>query len=138
MQHRIRKENDLNHEKWIGIGGKFEDRETPEECVRREITEETGLTVGSLRYRGIITFLSDRWEGEYMHLFTTDDYTGDPYPECNEGTHVWVRKEEVCSLPIWEGDKLFFRLLDSDAGFFTMKLVYEGDELVAHEETVYG
>ena len=137
MQHRVKKENDLNHEKWVGVGGKFEEGETPEECVCRETLEETGLTLTSLRYRGIITFLSDRWEGEHMHLFTADAFTGTLLLDCPEGELVWVPKEEVLSLPIWEGDRLFFRLLFEDAGFFTMKLTYRGDELVGHEERIY-
>ncbi|MBO4411421.1 MAG: 8-oxo-dGTP diphosphatase [Lachnospiraceae bacterium] len=138
MQHRVKKKNDLNQDKWIGVGGKFEGQETPEECVLREALEETGLTLTSYRYRGLVTFLSDRWEGEYMHLFTADGFTGELLEDCPEGELVWVPKDEVCSLPIWEGDRLFFELLEKDTGFFTMKLVYEGDRLAAHEERIYG
>ena len=103
LQHRIKKKNDLNHEKWIGVGGKFEENETPEECVRREVLEETGLTLRSLRYRGIITFLSNEYEGEYMHLFTSDSFSGTLKKECHEGTHEFVPFGEIESLPIWEG-----------------------------------
>lgn len=138
MQHRVKKKNDLNHEKWVGVGGKFEEGETPEECVLREAEEETGLKLDSLSYRGIITFLSDRWEGEYMHLFTSDRFHGELSSDCSEGDLVWVKKEDVFALPIWEGDKLFLSRILSDGAFFTMKLVYEGDRLVGSEEHEYG
>ena len=138
MLHRTKKENDLNHDKWIGVGGKFEPDEAPEDCMLREAREETGLTLTRWRYRGIVTFLSDTYETEYMHLFTADGFTGELLEDCPEGELVWVPKDEVCSLPIWEGDRLFFELLEKDAGFFTIKLVYEGDRLAAHEERIYG
>lgn len=130
MLHRTRKENDINRDKWIGIGGRFEDGESPEDCVLREAKEETGLTLTSLRFRGIVTFVSDRWETEYMHLFTADDYTGRT-AECEEGDLEWVPKEKVRNLPTWEGDRIFLRLLDEDAPFFSLKLVYEGERLKA-------
>lgn len=130
MLHRTRKENDINRDKWIGIGGRFEDGESPEDCVLREAKEETGLTLTSLRFRGIVTFVSDRWETEYMHLFTADDYTGRT-AECEEGDLEWVPKEKVRDLPTWEGDRIFLRLLDEDAPFFSLKLVYEGERLKA-------
>ena len=129
MLHRIKKVNDLNQDKWIGVGGGFEQDESPEECLLREVREETGLTLTRWRYRAIITFVSDRWETEYMHLFTADRYTGEMI-DCDEGVLEWVRKDAVEDLPIWEGDKLFFRLLAEDAPFFSMKLCYEGDKLV--------
>ena len=138
MQHRVKKENDLNHEKRVGVGGKFEGEESPEECVLRETLEETGLTLTSYRYRAVITFISNQWEGEHMHLFTADGFTGELLPDCPEGELVWVPKEEVDRLPIWEGDRLFFDYLKNDVGFFTMKLVYQGEELVHHEERIYG
>lgn len=128
MLHRVKKENDANHDKWIGIGGKFEENESPEECITREAKEETGLTLLNLRYRGIVTFVSDEWEGEYMHLFTSDSWEGE-LAECNEGDLEWIGKEELLSLPIWEGDRIFLRLLDSDEPFFSLKLRYEGDKL---------
>ena len=130
MLHRTKKENDINRDKWIGIGGRFEDGESPEDCVLREAKEETGLTLTSLRFRGIVTFVSDRWETEYMHLFTADDYTG-RVAECEEGDLEWVPKEKVRDLPTWEGDRIFLRLLDEDAPFFSLKLVYEGERLKA-------
>lgn len=139
MLHRIKKANDLNHDKWVGIGGKFELNETPEECLLREVFEETGLTLTSYRFRGIVTFLSDEWGSEYMHLFTADAFCGEMLDSdaCNEGELVWVPKQEVFSLPIWEGDKIFFRLLEQDQGFFTLKLRYEGDELKEYQMQIY-
>lgn len=128
MLHRIKKENDLNYDKWIGVGGKFEPDETPEECLLREVREETGLTLTKYRFRGIVTFLSDEWEGEYMHLFTADEYSGE-LTECKEGDLVWVPKTQIQDLHLWEGDKIFFRLLDEDRNFFSLKLRYEGDKL---------
>ena len=129
MLHRTKKENDCNHDKWIGIGGKFEDGESPEECMLRETHEETGLTLTDWRYRGIVTFVSDRWETEYMHLFTASGFTGTP-KECDEGELAWIGKEELLRLPIWEGDKIFLRLLDTSEPFFSLKLRYEGETLV--------
>lgn len=128
MLHRVKKENDLNHDKWIGVGGKFEPDETPEECLLREVKEETGLTLTKYRFRGIITFLSDEWEGEYMHLFTAEEYSGE-LTECNEGNLVWVPKAQIQNLHLWEGDKIFFRLLEENRSFFSLKLRYEGDRL---------
>ena len=129
MLHRIKKENDLNHDKWVGVGGKFEDKESPEECVIRETLEETGLTLTSFDYRGIVTFVSDVWETEYMHLFIGKEYEGE-IKECDEGVLEWVPKEEVKNLPLWEGDKIFFDLLEKEIPFFSLKLEYKGDELV--------
>lgn len=129
MLHRIKKENDLNHDKWVGVGGKFEDKESPEECVIRETLEETGLTLTSFDYRGIVTFVSDEWETEYMHLFIGKEYEGE-IKECDEGVLEWVPKEEVKNLPLWEGDKIFFDLLEKEIPFFSLKLEYKGDKLV--------
>lgn len=139
MLHRVKKENDLNHDKWVGIGGKFEENETPEECLLREVYEETGLTLTSYHFRGIVTFISDEWGGEYMHLYTADGFTGELIaPDaCSEGELVWIPKQEVLDLPIWEGDKIFFRLLDEQQGFFSLKLRYEGDVLVEHQVQIY-
>jgi len=128
MLHRTKKEHDLNHDKWIGVGGKFEDGEAPEDCMLREAREETGLTLTRWRYRGLVTFVSDQWETEYMHLFTADQWTGEPR-ECDEGELAWIQKERLLALPLWEGDKLFLRLLDSDEPFFSLKLRYEGEHL---------
>ena len=128
LLHRVKKENDLNHDKWIGIGGKFEEGESPEECLLREAWEETGLTLTDYRYRGIVTFVSNEWEGEYMHLYTATGWTG-ALKECNEGVLEWVSREKMKALPQWEGDKIFLRLLEEEAPFFSLKLSYEGDRL---------
>ena len=128
MLHRVKKENDCNHDKWIGVGGKFEDGESPEECVLRETLEETGLTLTDWRYRGIVTFVSDRWETEYMHLFTATGWTGQLH-ECDEGVLEWVSREQFRELPQWEGDRIFLRLIEEDAPFFSLKLRYEGEHL---------
>ena len=134
MLHRIKKENDLNKDKWVGVGGKFEPGETPEECLLREVKEETGLTLTSYKFRAIITFISDEWGVEYMHLFTADGYEGelpeDKMRDCDEGELVWVPKNEIENLRLWEGDKIFFRLLEERDDFFSLKLRYEGDNLV--------
>lgn len=129
MLHRVKKENDENHDKWIGIGGKFENGESPDECMLREMREETGLTALSWRARGIVTFVSDEWGTEYMHLFTCDRFSG-AVKDCDEGVLEWVDKSRLLSLPIWEGDKIFLRLLDEEAPFFLLKLCYKGDELI--------
>ena len=128
MLHRIKKKHDLNQDKWIGIGGKFEDGESPEDCLLREAREETGLTLTDYRYRGIVTFVSDRWETEYMHLFTATGWTGTPHP-CDEGELQWIKKAQLRALPMWEGDKIFLKLLEEDAPFFSLKLRYEGEHL---------
>ncbi len=129
MLHRVKKENDLNRDKWIGVGGKFEDKESPEECVLREAKEETGLTLTDYRYRGIVTFVSNEWPTEYMHLFTAHGFTGELI-ECDEGTLEWIDKKKLLELTLWEGDKIFLRLLDTEEPFFSLKLQYEGDTLV--------
>jgi len=129
MLHRIKKENDLNHDKWIGIGGKFEDKESPEDCLLREAREETGLTLTDYRYRGIVTFVSDLYPTEYMHLFTADGYTGQ-IKECDEGVLEWIPKEKLLEIPHWEGDEIFLDLIDRDVPFFSLKLRYQGDTLV--------
>lgn len=128
MLHRVKKENDCNRDKWIGVGGKFEDGESPEECVLRETLEETGLTLTDWRYRGIVTFVSDRWETEYMHLFTATGWTGRLH-ECDEGVLEWVSREQFRGLPQWEGDRIFLRLIEEVAPFFSLKLRYEGEHL---------
>ena len=136
MLHRVSKDNDINKDKWVGIGGHFEEGESPQECLLRETMEETGLRLTSYRFRGLITFVSDEWGTEYMCLFTADEFEGSVLDadgnmrECDEGTLCWVPKDEVYSLNIWEGDKVFFRLLEERQDFFTLKLRYEGDKLV--------
>ena len=132
MLHRVKKKNDVNHDKWIGVGGKLEEGESPFDCARREILEECGIAVKDLRYRGIVTFVSDEYGTEYMHLFTATDYEGEIRSDCDEGNLEWVKKDTVSSLPIWEGDKIFFRLLDTEDRFFSLKLVYKGETLVDH------
>lgn len=128
MLHRIKKEHDVNKDKWIGIGGKFEKDETPEECLLREAKEETGLTLTSFRLRGIVTFLCDHWETEYMFLYTADGYEGE-MTSCSEGELEWVSKKELDRLNLWEGDKIFFRLLEENRPFFSLKVKYEGEVL---------
>ena len=127
LLHRVKKKNDLNQDKWIGVGGKFEDKESPEDCLLREVKEETGLTLTRYRYRGIVTFVSAVWETELMHLFTADGFVGE-LRECDEGTLEWVDDALVPSLPTWEGDRLFLELLAQDRPFFSLKLEYDADE----------
>ena len=130
MLHRVKKKNDVNHDKWIGVGGKFEADESPEECLLREVREETGLTLTGYRFRAVITFLAEGHETEYIYLYTADRWTGEMI-ECNEGDLEWVPKAEVCDLPIWEGDKIFFRLIeDPNSPVFSLKMSYRGDDLV--------
>ncbi len=134
MLHRIKKEHDINKDKWVGVGGKFEEGETPEECLLREVKEETGLTLTSYHLRGCITFISDEWGTEYMFLYTADAYDGELRPDemqsCEEGELTWVPKAEIENLNLWEGDKIFFRLLETEERFFSLKLRYQGDKLV--------
>lgn len=130
MLHRAKKANDPSHDKWIGVGGKFEDGESPEECALRETREETGLTLTSYRYRGLVTFVSDRWETEYMHLFTADGFTGE-LKECDEGVLEWIPRDRLLEIPHWEGDAIFLELIArEEQPFFSLKLCYEGDALV--------
>ena len=129
MLHRTKKTNDENHDKWIGIGGKFEAFESPYDCVVREAKEETGLILTAPRYRGIVTFVSDQMPvAEYMHLFTADRFTGEII-SCDEGDLEWIKIEDLLRLPMWEGDKIFLDLLQTDEPFFSLKLVYEGEKL---------
>ena len=129
MLHRVKKENDLNQDKWIGVGGKFEDRESPEDCLLREVREETGLRLTRWQFRGIVTFINNQDEAEYMHLFTADRWEGDLIP-CNEGDLRWVPKAEVPALNLWPGDRIFLSLIARDAPFFSLKLTYHNDNLV--------
>ena len=134
MLHRTKKEGDINRDKWIGVGGHFLENETPEECLLREVAEETGLTLTSFRFRGLVTFISDEWQTEYMCLYTANAFTGTMI-ECDEGELVWVEKARVSELNLWEGDRIFLDLLEKREDFFTLKLRYEGDTLV---ESVVG
>ena len=130
MLHRVKKENDVNRDKWIGIGGKFEGEEAPDECLLREVREETGLTLTNWQCRGIVTFLCNGpWEGEYMYLFTADGFAGELI-DCDEGELQWVSRDFLDDLPKWEGDQIFLDLLWQDAPFFLLKLRYDGDSLV--------
>ena len=130
MLHRISKKNDINKDKWIGIGGHFLQNESSEECLLREAKEETGLTLTSYRFRGIVTFITDGLEeAEYMHLYTADGFEGELI-SCDEGTLEWVPKKDIYNLNLWEGDRIFHKLLDEDAPFFSLKLVYKGNQLV--------
>ena len=128
MLHRVKKQNDVNRDKWIGIGGKFEPDESPDECLLREAKEETGLTLTSWRYRGIVTFVNTVCESEYMHLFTADDYEGE-IKQCDEGVLEWIDRKRLYDLTLWEGDRIFLKLLETDEPFFSLKLCYDGDEL---------
>ena len=129
MLHRTKKKNDINHDKWLGIGGKFEAGESPEECLLREVREETGLTLTDYRFRGLVTFVSDEAPTEYMHLFTATGFTG-TLRECDEGTLEWIPIGEAGLLPLWQGDGLFLSLLRQEGPFFSLKLEYRGDRLV--------
>lgn len=132
MLHRVKKENDINKDKWIGIGGKFEGAESPDECLLREAREETGLTLTAWRCRGVVTFLNEKdgeEYGEYMYLFTADGFEGEQI-SCGEGDLQWVSRNFLSSLPMWEGDKIFLDLLWQDAPFFLLTLRYRLDTLV--------
>lgn len=133
MLHRIKKQEDLNRDKWIGIGGKFEEGESPEDCLLREVREETGLTLDSWRYCGIVTFVSDEWGTEYMHLFHSEMFHG-TLKDCDEGALEWVDKTALASLPDqWEGDRIFLKLMEDKTPFFSLKLCYRGDVLTDAE-----
>lgn len=136
MLHRNKKENDLNKDKWIGVGGHFEDGESPDECAKREALEETGLTLTDYRLRAVVTFVSNEYPTEQMFLYTATGFEG-ALKECNEGTLEWVDKDRLRSLNLWEGDYIFLDMLETCDRFFTLKLVYEGDKLVFHEENTY-
>lgn len=130
MLHRIKKEEDINKDKWIGIGGRIEEGETPEQCIVREVREETGLILTSYQYRGIVHFCSDEYEDEDMHLFTADGYEGEII-ECDEGVLKWIDRDKLYDLPMWEGDKLFLGLIRTDVGFFDLLLQYKGSKLIS-------
>ena len=137
MLHRNKKQNDINHEKWIGVGGHADQGESPEECMLREVKEETGLTLTSYKFRSMITFILKPEEQEEMCLFTADGFEGE-LTECDEGELVWIDKDKIMELPTWEGDAYFLKLLLADEQrFFTLKLVYEGDKLIEHQIQFY-
>lgn len=128
MLHRVKKKNDINHDKWIGVGGGCEAGESPDECVVRETWEETGLTLTDYRFRGLITFIQDDEPLMYMFLYTATGWIGTLRQDCNEGDLVWINKQEVYHLPIWKGDELFLRRIENpDNPFFSLKLCYKGD-----------
>lgn len=131
MLHRTKKKNDANGGKWIGVGGHFEHGESPEDCVKREVFEETGFTLTSCRFRGIITFSYDDDPAEYMFLFTSDSFTGEMH-ECDEGDLRWIPKDGLDSIPMWQGDRLFLTYIEKDEPFFSLKLIYRNDKLAGH------
>lgn len=132
MLHRIKKKQDVNEGKWIGVGGHFEENESPENCLLREVKEETGLTLTSWHFRGIVTFIAKGWPTEYMCLYTADGFEG-TLRECDEGELAWVAKKDVSALRLWDGDRIFLKLLIERDTFFSLKLSYDGDELIETE-----
>lgn len=135
MMHRVKKKNDINKDKWIGVGGKFEYGESPDECLLREVKEETGLTLLDYKCRGIVTFIYGEDVVEYMHVYTADKYEGELISNCDEGELVWVPIKDIYDLPIWEGDKIFFRYIEEDREFFSLKLVYSLDDKLIEVKT---
>ena len=139
MMHRVKREHDINKDKYVGVGGHFEYGESPDECLKREVMEETGLTLIKYKPRGIVTFIygdesvPEERVVEYMHLYTATEFSGELI-ECDEGELVWIDKDKVYDLPIWEGDKIFFRLMEEREDYFSLKLVYsEAGELIEHD-----
>ena len=129
MLYRNKKKNDLNEGKWVGVGGKFEEKESPDECLLREVKEETGLTLTEYKLRCLVTFVSDEWETEHMYVYTATKFDGKLH-ECNEGELKWIDKDKICDLSIWEGDKIFLKRMQNNEPFFTLKVEYKGDKLV--------
>ena len=134
--HRTKKKNDINKDKWLGIGGKFEDGESPEECIVREVKEETGITLNTYKLRCIVTYVSTKWETEYMYVFTSNDFTG-KLIECNEGDLQWIEKDKVTELNTWEGDKIFVKKIKNNDSFFTIKFNYDGEKLIKYDLKEY-
>lgn len=137
MLHRVKKLVDCNKGKWIGVGGKLLENESPEECLLREVKEETGFTLMDYRLRGIVTFVSDEWETEYMFLYTASDFAGE-LTECDEGELAWIPKKDIFGLNLWEGDKIFLKYLLEDCPFFELKLIYQGESLEEFRFSEYG
>ena len=136
MLHRTKKKKDINKDKWLGVGGKIEEGESPEECIVREVKEETGLTLKEYQLRGIVTYVSNKWETEYMYVFTANEFEG-KLIECDEGDVVWIDKEKINTLHTWEGDHLFVEKLLKDDGFFSIKFEYEGEKLLKYKLKEY-
>ena len=136
MLHRTKKKNDINKNKWIGVGGKFEQGESPEECIVREVKEETGLTLKTYKLQCIVTYVSTAWETEYMYVFTSNDFTGE-LTECDEGDLQWIDKNKIKELETWEGDKIFLDKIQNNDNFFTVKFEYDGEKLVKYEVKDY-
>ena len=136
MLHRTKKKNDINKDKWLGIGGKFEEGESPEECMIREVKEETGLMLKNYQLRCIVTYVSTTWETEYMYVFTSNEFEGNLIP-CDEGDLQWIDKDKITELNTWEGDKIFVEKIQKDNSFFTVKLQYDGEKLVEYDLKEY-
>lgn len=137
MLHRTKKKNDISQDKWLGIGGKFEAGESPEECIQREVREETGLNLLDKKLRGIVTYVSDVFETEYMYVYTSNDFDGQQIKECDEGDLEWISKEKVLDLPTWEGDKIFVQMIQKEEPFFSIKFIYEGEKLMDYTINSY-
>ena len=136
MLHRTKKKNDINKDKWLGIGGKFEEGESPEECMIREVKEETGLMLKNYQLRCIVTYVSTTWETEYMYVFTSNEFEGNLIP-CDEGDLQWIDKDKITELNTWEGDKIFVEKIQNDNSFFTVKFQYDGEKLVEYDLKEY-
>ena len=136
MLHRTKKKNDINKDKWLGIGGKFEDGESPEECIIREVKEETGLILNTYKLRCVVTYVSTNWETEYMYVFTSNDFTGELI-ECNEGDLQWIEKDKVTELKTLEGYKIFVEKIKNNDSFFTVKFNYDGEKLIKYDLKEY-
>lgn len=136
MLHRTKKKKDINKNKWLGVGGRFEEGESPEECIVREVKEKTGLTLKNYQLRGIVTYISNKWETEYMYVFTATEFEGNII-ECDEGDLEWIEKEKVNTLPTWAGDHIFMDKLQKNSGFFSVKFEYDGEKLVRYHLKEY-